>query len=310
MSSPVIKLPRWTSREDAYLRKVYRVRPVAAIAERLGRTVQSIRKRAQVLGIQTAFWWTAEEESQLRKSWGKVSGVLLARQLGRPYNAVKQKAGKMGLDAERLYTPEEIQLVRDLYPTHTAGEIAKRLHGSAQSATSVYRLANRLGLRKWPSWPPEVIERVRALHAEGLTDMQIVTSASIYYTLVILAVARANWEHVDFGTTGWGTSRRWVFSSWPFRVRGGKRRVELPGASLPIEADRAPTSRAIVPLIPPKLRPAGNLSKYCILWEADWFRPPGDPLLLRHLAGTLYAVLAVWDLTELEQAVLGARISQ
>lgn len=40
----------------------------------------------------------------------------------------------------------------------------------------------------------------------------------------------------------------------------------------------------------------------------NWKLPPGDPLLLKHLAGTLYAVLAVWDLTELERAVFGGRM--
>ena len=33
--------------------------------------------------------------------------------------------------------------------------------------------------------------------------------------------------------------------------------------------------------------------------------PPRDPALLRNITGTLYAVLAVWDLTEVERAVLG-----
>jgi hypothetical protein len=47
-----------------------------------------------------------------------------------------------------------------------------------------------------------------------------------------------------------------------------------------------------------------------VLWEADWKVhpvPPGDPALLKHIGGDLYAVVAVWDLTPLEQAVLAAR---
>jgi hypothetical protein len=35
--------------------------------------------------------------------------------------------------------------------------------------------------------------------------------------------------------------------------------------------------------------------------------PARDPALLRHIRGDLWAVLAVWDLTELERAVLGQR---
>lgn len=33
-----------------------------------------------------------------------------------------------------------------------------------------------------------------------------------------------------------------------------------------------------------------------------------DPALLKHIGGDLYAVLATWDLTELERSVLGGRL--
>lgn len=63
--------------------------------------------------------------------------------------------------------------------------------------------------------------------------------------------------------------------------------------------------KAIVPMIPPRFRPGKTMLKnYFILWEADWTLPPVDPILLKHLAGDLYAVVAEWNLTPLEQAVL------
>ena len=71
---------------------------------------------------------------------------------------------------------------------------------------------------------------------------------------------------------------------------------------------------AAVPSIPPQYRPLVPRGKYAgqpldlrhlhILWEAEWQAMPVDPMLLRHVAGSLYAVLAQWDLTPLEQAVL------
>lgn len=35
--------------------------------------------------------------------------------------------------------------------------------------------------------------------------------------------------------------------------------------------------------------------------------PPGDPALLKHMGGDLYAILAVWDLSPLERAVLAGK---
>jgi len=52
------------------------------------------------------------------------------------------------------------------------------------------------------------------------------------------------------------------------------------------------------------VRPASP-ADYFVLWEAVWQElPPTDPMLLRHPTGHLYAVLAVWDLTEIERAVM------
>jgi len=66
---------------------------------------------------------------------------------------------------------------------------------------------------------------------------------------------------------------------------------------------------ALVPIVPPHLHPRAALGHYHILWDAVWTpAPPKDPLLLRHLAGQLYAIVAHWDLTPLEQAVLRGRL--
>lgn len=69
--------------------------------------------------------------------------------------------------------------------------------------------------------------------------------------------------------------------------------------------------RAMVPKVPPALRPAHHLRNYTILWEVEQWatdpQPPRDPALLKRIGGDLYAVLAVWDLTDLERAVLAGR---
>jgi hypothetical protein len=70
---------------------------------------------------------------------------------------------------------------------------------------------------------------------------------------------------------------------------------------------------AMVPLVPPKHRPARGLGGHHVFWEVDEWRwsmlppPPRDPALLRHVGGDIYAVLATWELTELERLVLEGR---
>lgn len=72
--------------------------------------------------------------------------------------------------------------------------------------------------------------------------------------------------------------------------------------------------QTIVPTVPPEHRPKrGRIRRFHILWEVErWTqianrRAPGDPALLRHIGGDLWAVVATWDLTELERAVISGR---
>jgi hypothetical protein len=139
-----------------------------------------------------------------------------------------------------------------------------------------------------------------------------------------LAIARADLQHVVFGHS-------WHAERWCYRPDGRSGRLPfsdgraiavtrgvyplLDGASYvtKVEGKRPGYSRirAAVPPIPAHLRPpATALSGLHILWEAEW-EPvaPRDPILLKRIGGFLYAVLAQWDLTELERAVLGARLS-
>lgn len=62
--------------------------------------------------------------------------------------------------------------------------------------------------------------------------------------------------------------------------------------------------RAMVPSVPVHLRPS-NLGDYHILWEAEWDKaPPVDPILLKKVSDTNFVVIAQWDLSPIERAVL------
>lgn len=76
--------------------------------------------------------------------------------------------------------------------------------------------------------------------------------------------------------------------------------------------------RADVPKLPPELERTVDKSRsdLVLLWEPEWVaeehapipRPVLDPALLEHVSGSLYAVVAVWDLSPIEAAALGQPI--
>jgi hypothetical protein len=106
--------------------------------------------------------------------------------------------------------------------------------------------------------------------------------------------------------------RRWDYRSGVIEL---DTRLELPAGFVPGRGDVATgwyAWTAMVPIVPPRFRGRG-LGDRLVLWEADdwtWStvpQPPGDPALLKPLGGDLYAVEAVWHLTELERLVLSGR---
>lgn len=124
-----------------------------------------------------------------------------------------------------------------------------------------------------------------------------------------LAIARADERWIRFSRDRDGAVRFFPNGN----VRATDRVFRLPPATLPRAVDGQPYEDgwrmvATVPLIPPRFRPPHALTGYHLLWEAEWsVRAPRDPALLKRIGGDLFAVLAVWDLTELERAVLEMR---
>ena len=100
-----------------------------------------------------------------------------------------------------------------------------------------------------------------------------------------------NRDHVIFQMDRWGSD------SWT------RRRVRVPWPDFPGATTRG--AKAVVPLVPVHLRPKADLVNYHILWEADWVNAPVDPMLLKRFGNDLWLVLAAWDLTIVERAVLG-----
>lgn len=131
--------------------------------------------------------------------------------------------------------------------------------------------------------------------------------------LPALACCRAHlgecWVATNVGISKSGEA---VFSPDPY-YRGLRDRIAVSGFEGLVYSHG--DYRAMVPLVPPALRPVHHLRNYYVLWEADWEKarpphPPRDPALLKRIGGDLFAVLAVWDLSELERAVLAGRRSE
>lgn len=86
-----------------------------------------------------------------------------------------------------------------------------------------------------------------------------------------------------------------------------RRRVRVASGTFPVREGRWLSDvETMVPITPPHLRPKLHLRNFHILWEVEEWKqvPPRDPMLLKRLGGDLFAVLAVWDLTDVERAVL------
>lgn len=122
-----------------------------------------------------------------------------------------------------------------------------------------------------------------------------------------LAICRADATHCTVSMDR--TAATFYFGERTFG-RSVKRQVAIPADTFePWHGPYRSVRVALVPMIPPQFRPPYKLEGYQLLWEAEWRKAtPVDPMLLKHLGGALYAVLAQWDLTPLERAVLAGRL--
>lgn len=96
--------------------------------------------------------------------------------------------------------------------------------------------------------------------------------------------------------------------TWTFRLGQRPRNLDETGTTM-------------IPEVPSAVIPIGatktDRKEMLVLFEADWRRQavvprPVDPALLRPVSGTLFEVVAIWDLTEIEAAAISTaiRISQ
>jgi hypothetical protein len=105
---------RWTDREDARLRRAYARARTTALAAELGRSVQAVLSRANVLGLHKAAHciprgrqpkhpWRADEDALLRRLYADTPTAQIAAQLGRTEASTYQRARTLRLAKSAAY---------------------------------------------------------------------------------------------------------------------------------------------------------------------------------------------------------------
>jgi hypothetical protein len=146
-----------------------------------------------------------------------------------------------------------------------------------------------------------IIRAIESIKAAGLNDDG----------LPKLALARSDLKAVWLDTHHNGSCS---FTSEAERLKMRRKpailssRIDFPPGSFEFPKTKW-GAKAQLPIIPINLRPKRGLENYYVLWEAEWTPvPPRDPYLLRRLGKSdLWLVVAMWDLTEVERAVMASR---
>ena len=187
------------------------------------------------------------------------------------------------MKVERLkMDPEKARELWRKYQAHVAGQTK-----ADQEIAAVYK---RLAQGR------TVIRALASIRAAGVTEEGYPR----------LAIARADEPVVQCRVNPqWNV---WQFEPRTYaRSRSRVIEVRIPeGATQPKQWRRLESD---VPIVPVHLRPKRGLQNYHVLFEATWRDYPIDPYLLRRLGSDAWLVVAAWDLTTVERAVMANRIS-
>lgn len=190
-------------------------------------------------------------------------------------------------------------------------------HLTVPSAEAEKMLRKYREHRHYDSPLDEEIMRIYSLVAKGKTIInarQSIVAAGLQTSsnLPKLAIARADGKKLVLktlaGIHGMTYQMTTDESDWGDHRPAASRRMEFGPGSFP-GMTRGRWS-AMVPHIPPDVRPKRGLPNYHVLFEAVWKpEPPIDPYLMRRLGKSdFFIVLAAWDLTEIERAVMAAHM--
>jgi hypothetical protein len=194
----------WFKKEIKRLKTLFPMLPISQLRKHFPkRSAAAINKKALLLGLRKKYKTTVgppakaylnvmrpEQKDLLVNLYPTASNKELAEMLGRTTFAIKTHAQKLGLHKAcyvphersgrgvKLWTKEEDALIRTLYPTMQAKDIAAQL--AERDSKSVQTRASFLGVKKDPAhkkpnnlWPDEDINKLRQLWEEGHSKAEI-----------------------------------------------------------------------------------------------------------------------------------------
>jgi DNA-binding CsgD family transcriptional regulator len=194
---------RWSEKELKRLKKLFPIMSIVQLQKHFPiRSKAAITKKALLLGLRKTYMKSSsppekaylnllrDQKEILIKLYPTTSNKEIAKLLGRSVFAIKTQAQKLGLhkvtyepgvrngSGVKFWTKKEDALIRKLYPTTYAKDIAARLE--ERDAKSIQTRAAFLGVKKDPEfkkpnnlWPDEDIQKLRNLWQQGYNRAEI-----------------------------------------------------------------------------------------------------------------------------------------
>ncbi len=153
----------WSTEEEATLIELFPTTPNEEIAERIGRGLGAIAKKAAKLGLRKMEFWSEADDGHLTRFYKTFRYNQLASQLGRSRLAVQIRVITLGLNSKvENWTESEIVFLRKNYQGMRFQAIAEEL---GRTCEAVAEKASRMGFMKNHSWSESDIRKLKELYA-------------------------------------------------------------------------------------------------------------------------------------------------
>ena len=143
------KIKYWTQEENDFLINNYEKLTRKQVAEKLGRTEFSVKRRIKTLGISKESLkksnWSQEEDDFLKESYEELSSQEIAEKLNRSEIAVKARFRMLGFKKFSHWSQEEEDFLKNNYKEMSFKEIGEKL---GRTANSVRNHVQTLGLTR------------------------------------------------------------------------------------------------------------------------------------------------------------------